>query len=140
MQAAILRVRLPYLAAWTARRRAIAARYRTKLSGATGVEPTPECDAGHVYHLFVVRSGERERLMASLAGRGIETLIHYPVPIPRQPALAGAQPADCPIAERACDEVLSLPLHPHLSDGEVDDVAGAIGATVQSKGCGECRH
>ena len=96
MQAAILRARLPRLAGWTARRRALAARYRAKLAEATAVEPTPECDAGHVYHLFVVRSAERQTLMASLAARGIETLIHYPVPIPRQPALAGSEPADCP--------------------------------------------
>ena len=52
--------------------------------------------------------------------------MHYPVPIPRQPALAGLAPADCPRAARACDEVLSLPLHPGLGDAEIDRVAGAV--------------
>jgi dTDP-4-amino-4,6-dideoxygalactose transaminase len=71
----------------------------------------------------------RAALQASLASSGIETLIHYPVPIPRQPALAGANPEDCPVATQACDEVLSLPLHPALSDSDVDTVA----ASVQSR-------
>jgi dTDP-3-amino-3,4,6-trideoxy-alpha-D-glucose transaminase len=140
LQAAILRVRLPRLAGWTARRRALAVRYRAKLAAAREVEPTPECDVGHVYHLFVVRTPARQALMASLAGRGIETLIHYPVPVPRQPAFAGATPADCPIAARVCDEVLSLPLHPQLRDDEIDEVAAAIGAAFHSKGCDECMH
>jgi dTDP-4-amino-4,6-dideoxygalactose transaminase len=90
--------------------------------------------------LFVVRSGGRKALMAGLAGRGIETLIHYPVPIPRQPALSGAQPADCPIAARVCEEVLSLPLHPRMSDNDVDDVATAIQSISISKGYDECMH
>src|SRR5207237_915919 len=125
-QAAILRVRLPLLPAWTARRRALALRYRAKLAGARGVEVTPECDAGHVYHLLVVRTPQRSALQAALTAQGIESLIHYPVPIQHQRALAGAAPAECPIAVRACDEVLSLPLHPRLNDRAVDDVAGAV--------------
>jgi dTDP-3-amino-3,4,6-trideoxy-alpha-D-glucose transaminase len=140
MQAAILRVRLPRLAGWTARRRALAARYRARLAGTTAVTPTPECDAGHVYHLFVVRSRDRQAIIARLAARGIEALIHYPVPIPRQPALSTAVPIDCPVAERACDEVLSLPLHPRLDDVDVDEVAAAIGETSLSKGSDECMH
>jgi dTDP-4-amino-4,6-dideoxygalactose transaminase len=83
LQAAILRARLPRLAAWTARRRALASRYRTVL-GAASLAVPPELDAGHVYHLFVVRSASRQNLQRHLASRGIETLIHYPVPIPRQ--------------------------------------------------------
>jgi dTDP-4-amino-4,6-dideoxygalactose transaminase len=127
MQAAILRARLPFLAGWTARRRAIAARYRRSLAG-DAVTPVPEIDAGHVYHLFVVRTPGRDALRAHLAARGIETLIHYPVPVPRQPALAAAQPADCPLAARACDEILSLPLHPALSDDDVEFIAEAVDA------------
>ena len=134
MQAAILRARLPLLPAWTTRRRALAARYRERLAGAP-VSVPPERDAGHVYHLFVVRSGARAELQAHLAGRGIETLIHYPVPIPRQPAVASATPADCPVATRACDEVVSLPLHPALGLEHVDDVAAAIHA-FDGKGTG----
>ena len=127
LQAAVLRARLPRLQGWTARRRAIAARYRRRLANAP-VALLPERDAGHVYHLFVVRTGERDGLQAHLAARGIETLIHYPVPIPRQPALAAERPADCPVAARMCGEILSLPLHPALSDDEVDEVAAAVHA------------
>jgi dTDP-4-amino-4,6-dideoxygalactose transaminase len=127
LQAAILRGRLAYLTQWTARRRSLAARYRRALAG-DAAAPVPELDAGHVYHLFVVRTAAREALRAHLVSRGVETLIHYPVPIPRQPALADAAPADCPIAARACDEVLSLPLYPGLADAAVDFVAEAIDA------------
>ena len=134
IQAAILRARLPRLGAWTERRRVLAARYRRLLMDAPGVEVVPARDSGHVYHLFVVRvrdTGDRDNnprsaLQASLASSGIDTLIHYPVPIPSQPALAGAQPADCPVALRACDEVLSLPLYPGLSDADVDMVAASV--------------
>jgi dTDP-4-amino-4,6-dideoxygalactose transaminase len=132
MQAAVLRARLPLLPAWTARRRALAARYRDRLAGAPAAVP-PEFDAGHVYHLFVVRSSARAELQAHLAARGIETLIHYPVAIPRQPALAGVEPAECPVATRACDEVVSLPLHPALGPEHVDDVAAAIHAFAPTR-------
>jgi dTDP-4-amino-4,6-dideoxygalactose transaminase len=126
MQAAILRARLPFLAGWTRTRRALAARYRAELA-AGGVPVPPEADAGHVYHLFVIRARRREQLQHHLTARGIETLVHYPVSIARQPALASASPADCPLASRACDEVLSLPLHPGLSEPDLQSVAAAVG-------------
>ena len=127
LQAAILRARLPYLKEWTARRRSLAALYRTWLDGAP-VQVPPELDAGHVYHLFVVRSREREALQRNLTARGVETLVHYPVPISRQAALADQAPATCPHADRACAEVLSLPLHPGLSTTDVETVAAAVRA------------
>jgi dTDP-4-amino-4,6-dideoxygalactose transaminase len=127
IQAAVLRERLKWLPAWTLRRRALAARYRARLEGAA-VEPLPERDAGHVYHLLVVTSRDRDGLQAHLAGSGIETLIHYPIPIPRQPALAGCRPDDCPVAARLCGAILSLPLHPALRDDEVDRIAAAVHA------------
>jgi dTDP-3-amino-3,4,6-trideoxy-alpha-D-glucose transaminase len=128
IQAAILRARLPLLAAWTARRRTLAAAYRAALASAPVMLPL-EADAGHVYHLFVVRSsrhGDRAELQRHLTARGVETLVHYPVPIPRQPAMAGTDPAECPRAAAACDEVLSLPLHPGLGDGALSEVAAAV--------------
>ena len=125
MQAAVLRARLPRLRAWTERRRALAARYRERLAGGP-VDVMPERDPGHVYHLFVVRTRQRRELQRELLTRGIETLVHYPVPIPAQPAMRAVDPASCPVAARACDEVLSLPLHQRLRDDEVDDVAAAI--------------
>jgi dTDP-3-amino-3,4,6-trideoxy-alpha-D-glucose transaminase len=126
LQAAVLRARLPYLVRWTDERRALAAEYRTTLRGGP-VAVVAERDAGHVYHLFVVRSGARGDLQAHLAAQGIETLIHYPVPIPRQPAVAAVHPDVCPIAAQAAGEVLSLPLHPGMRAQDVRDVATAVG-------------
>jgi len=124
LQAAILRARLPRLVAWTARRRAIAARYRAGIN-ATGVTVPPELDPGHVYHLFPVLAVDRRALKAQLTERGVETLIHYPVPIPRQPALASTDPRQCPVADRVSAEVLSLPMYPSLSDDDVEHVVAA---------------
>jgi len=79
-----------------------------------------------VYHLFPVLSPRRDGLQAALRAEGIETLIHYPVPIPRQPALQDQAPAACPEADRVCAQVLSLPMHPGLSDEDLQAVAGAV--------------
>jgi dTDP-4-amino-4,6-dideoxygalactose transaminase len=125
LQAAVLRARLPFLRGWTEERRALAGAYRAQLAGAPLTMP-PQVEAGHVYHLFVVRSSERDRLQGHLRERDIETLVHYPVPIPRQPALAPSRPADCPQADAACAELLSLPLRPGLSADDVARVASAI--------------
>jgi dTDP-4-amino-4,6-dideoxygalactose transaminase len=129
MQAAILRARLPWLPKWTAERRRLAAGYRTRLTGAAVTVP-PECDPGHVYHLFPILSTERDALQARLKSRGVETLIHYPVPIPRQPAVASERPANCPVADRVCDQVLSLPLHPGMAPPAVEEVASALHASA----------
>ncbi len=125
MQAAVLRARLARLPALTARRRELAARYRRALAGGPLVVP-PECDSGHVYHLFPVRTPDRTRFQAALAARGIETLVHYPIPIPRQQAFTSLNPAPCPIADRVCAEICSLPLHPLMSNADVDMVAEAV--------------
>jgi dTDP-3-amino-3,4,6-trideoxy-alpha-D-glucose transaminase len=127
MQAAILRARLAWLPKWTATRRQLAAAYRAALDGADVVVP-PELDAGHVYHLFPVLSERRDVLREHLRARGVETLIHYPVPIPRQPALAGERPAQCPVADRVCDQVLSLPLHQGMTRDTVLTIAAALRA------------
>jgi dTDP-4-amino-4,6-dideoxygalactose transaminase len=126
LQAAVLRARLRYLGPWTARRRALARDYRDALAGAESIAVPPELDAGHVYHLFPVLSGQRDTVRARLRDAGIETLIHYPVAIPRQPALASEQPADCPVANRVCDAVFSLPLYPHLPAGAIAKTAAAF--------------
>jgi len=125
LQAAILRARLAFLPEWTRKRRALAAAYRAALRGAP-VRVPAEIDPGHVYHLFVVRSQERARLQDVLRSRGVETLIHYPVPIPRQPAVATEEPAECPVADRACNELVSLPLYPSLPPAAVVEVAAAV--------------
>jgi dTDP-4-amino-4,6-dideoxygalactose transaminase len=127
MQAAILRARLAWLPRWTAERRALAAEYRRRLADAPVTVP-PERDPGHVYHLFPILSRDRTALQAHLKARGIETLVHYPVPIPRQPALASERPDACPIADRICNDVLSIPLHPGMTRQAVEAVAAALHA------------
>lgn len=127
VQAAILRARLPRLAERTAVRRQLAADYRARLAGAS-VEVPRECDAGHVYHLFPVLVDARDRFQAHMRAAGIETLIHYPVPIPRQPAAATWTPGQCPVADRVCARVVSLPLYPSLPAAALADAAAAVAA------------
>ena len=127
MQAAILRARLKHLPAWTAKRRAIAAQYRSALKN-DRVRVPREFDAGHVYHLFPVLAEHREAFQAHMKQHGVETLIHYPVPIPRQPALRSSSPAMCAIAERVCSQVVSLPMYPGLSDTQISAVSAAVEA------------
>jgi dTDP-3-amino-3,4,6-trideoxy-alpha-D-glucose transaminase len=127
LQAAILRARLPLLAQWTARRRALAAVYHRELAGAPVMMP-PVREQGHVYHLFPVLSEQRDALQRHLANEGIETLIHYPVAIPQQPALAATNPAECPVATRVCAQVLSLPLYPSLPDRDAAQIAAVVRA------------
>ena len=112
---------------WTAERRSLASDYRRHLRGAPITVPA-EHDPGHVYHLFPILSGDRAALQAHLKSRGVETLIHYPVPITRQPAFAEARPDRCPVTDRVCDQVLSLPLHPGLAARAIENVAAALHA------------
>jgi dTDP-3-amino-3,4,6-trideoxy-alpha-D-glucose transaminase len=126
MQAAILRARLRYLPAWTAKRRAIAARYRGAFGQGAPITVPREFDSGHVYHLFPLLTEARDRFQAHMSSRGVETLIHYPVPIPRQPALAATSPAMCVVADRVCSQVVSLPMYPALSDAAVSAVIDGV--------------
>ncbi|AMY12641.1 dTDP-3-amino-3,6-dideoxy-alpha-D-galactopyranose transaminase [Luteitalea pratensis] len=125
MQAAILRERLQRLPAWTAQRRAIAAHYRARVAGPS-VHVPREFDAGHVYHLFVVRTPKRDAFRAHMATQGVQTLVHYPKALTQQAAILSESPASCPEAERAADEVCSLPLYPSLSMADADLVADAV--------------
>jgi dTDP-4-amino-4,6-dideoxygalactose transaminase len=128
LQAAILRARLPFLPAWTTQRRALADCYRRQLAGSPVVIP-PELDRGHVYHLFVVLAGDRGRrqaLQQHLSSRGIETLVHYPVAIPKQRAIADQKPDPCPVADAVCEHVLSLPLHTGLDQQIISDIAACV--------------
>jgi dTDP-3-amino-3,4,6-trideoxy-alpha-D-glucose transaminase len=126
LQAAVLRVRLASLAAETAMRRLHAAFYRDALVG--HVTPVAERDPGHVYHLFPVRSASRDELRAHLARAGVETLIHYPVPLHKQPAFSHLAPRECPVAARAAAELVSLPLHARLHARQRARVTDAIQA------------
>jgi dTDP-4-amino-4,6-dideoxygalactose transaminase len=127
LECALLAVRLRQLDARVAARRQLAAIYREALSHSDRVRIVGS-DRGHAYHLFVVRVGERDRVRAHLTEVGIETAIHYPTPVHLQPAFAalGHKPGDFPVAERAADEILSLPMFPELSHDEARFVADAL--------------
>jgi dTDP-3-amino-3,4,6-trideoxy-alpha-D-glucose transaminase len=128
IQAAMLAVKLPRLAEFNARRARLARRYSQALAGSALVLPATAAWASPVWHLYVVRTPERDALRAHLSVRGVETGIHYPVPPHRQPAFAGTPLASAhlPAAEQLAGEVLSLPMGPHLSEAEQDIVISAI--------------
>lgn len=128
MQAALLRVFLRHLPAWTERRRALAALYLRELEGSKVVLPEEQPYAQANYHLFVIRHPRRDVLMEGLKARGIGSLIHYPIPLHLQPAFAclGGRAGDFPVAETAAREILSLPLYPELTDDQVIEVARAV--------------
>jgi dTDP-4-amino-4,6-dideoxygalactose transaminase len=128
LQAAILRAKLPFLEAENARRREVADRY----DAAFAELPVRRLSSRHgslpARHLYPIRTAERDRLRERLAADGVETGVHYPEPIHLQPAYAflGRGPGDFPVAEEASRTILSLPIHPGLSDAQVEAVAGAV--------------
>jgi dTDP-4-amino-4,6-dideoxygalactose transaminase len=126
MQAALLGVKLDHLAAWTERRRAIAAAYTARLDGAPIRLPVERAPARPVYHLFTVRHPRRDALRKALAELGVGTAVHYPVPIPAQPVFGVDDERRWPESWRAAREVLSLPCFPELTDDEVERVAAAV--------------
>ncbi len=129
LQAALLRVKLRHLAGWNAARRRIARRYDKLLSDTRLILPDLPADERHVFHLYVVRAKERDRLQAALRDRGIGTAVHYPLPAHLQPVykdLGLAAPGSLPVTERLAGEVLSLPIFPELTDAEVEAVAAAV--------------
>jgi dTDP-4-amino-4,6-dideoxygalactose transaminase len=129
LQAAILRVKLRHLDVDNARRQALAAIYDETLPP-TLQKPIALPDGAHVYHLYVIRHPQRDRLADFLREKGIGTGVHYPVPIHLQPAYRGqlAGEGALPETERAAKEVLSLPMYPELSAEQAQQVADAIRA------------
>jgi dTDP-4-amino-4,6-dideoxygalactose transaminase len=128
IQAAVLRVKLPHLDEWNARRQYLADAYREHLGGLPVRLPAPAEEGRHVYHLFVVETERRDDLRAALTEDGIETGIHYPVPLHLQPALAslGYKRGAFKNAERLAVVSLSLPMYPELPLEHLERVAGAI--------------
>ncbi len=126
LQAAILRVKLPYLETWNARRRQIAQIYSENLKPYLQV-PCEMPYALHVYHQYTVRHPERDRLAAHLQQQGIGSSVHYPVPAHLQPAYRDLAPEGAlPAAEAAAREVLSLPMHPFLQEEQLEAVIRAV--------------
>lgn len=135
IQGAVLRVKLKRLAAMNEARRTHARLYSKLLAGVPGVTAPKEAkDRTHVYHVYAVRVAERDRVMKSLAGRGIGCGVHYPIPIHLQPAYKslGYKPGDFPVAEQCAEEFLSLPMFPEMTDGQVKEVVGALSSLVRA--------
>ena len=139
IQGAVLNVKLKYLDGWNELRRAHAARYNELLAGAQRVSgddggalalPQELPYARHIYHLYVVQTGARDELQKHLSAEGIQTGIHYPVPVHLQPAYAslGHKAGDFPEAERQAARVLSLPMFPELTDEQIARVAESVRA------------
>ena len=129
IQAAVLRIKLRHLDAWNEKRRANAARYRAAIGGGGrgGLVVPVELDgAHHVYHHFTLRSPRRAELVARLDAAGVGTAVYYPKALHEQPAFARWARGRLPEAERAAAEVLSVPVHPWLTDAEVERVATAL--------------
>jgi dTDP-4-amino-4,6-dideoxygalactose transaminase len=129
LHAAILRVKLRHLDAQNARRREIASAYDTALAGGALHAPRRRTEAQHVFHLYVLRTPERSALQQRLREAGVGTAVHYPVPVHLQPAYHGRialGPNGCQQTERAAGEVLSLPMFPEMTEGQVEHVCQAL--------------
>jgi dTDP-4-amino-4,6-dideoxygalactose transaminase len=134
-QGAVLRIKLRHLYAWTSRRQEIAREYRRLLTNARLQLPVDDPRDECVYHQFVIYTDNRNAAVSQLAERDIETVVHYPRPIHLQPAYSslGLPPGTFPCAERACERVLSLPLHPGLTPEQIEYVANAVREIVGVK-------
>ncbi|MER3484404.1 MAG: erythromycin biosynthesis sensory transduction protein eryC1 [Meiothermus sp.] len=126
LQAAILRVKLPRLEAWNARRREVAKAYTLGMNGAVAT-PCEAPYALHIFHQYTVRHPERDRLAEHLKAKGVGSSVHYPLPAHLQPAYRDLAPeGSLPEAENAAREVLSLPMHPFLEDAQIEAVIAAV--------------
>jgi len=130
IQAAVLNVKLPHLNDWNNSRRARAARYNAALSNSIVILPREMDYARHVYHVYAVQSDNRDELQERLTATGVQTGVHYPIPIHLQPAYVslGYKRGDLPVTERLAERVLSLPMFPELSDEQIERVAEAVTA------------
>jgi dTDP-4-amino-4,6-dideoxygalactose transaminase len=127
LQAAILDVKLKHLDKWTERRRTIARIYDAGLKDIV-ITPSVMPNVKHVYHLYVIRIKNRDRVKELLAEKGIATGIHYPIPLPFLKAYSylGHTPADFPVAYSMKDEILSLPIHGDMTDEQVEYVIASL--------------
>jgi dTDP-4-amino-4,6-dideoxygalactose transaminase len=128
LQAALLRVKLTHLETWNESRRQCAALYDTLLAGSDIIAPIETPESTHVYHLYVIRSSQRDALQAYLKEQGIGTAIQYPLPVHLQPFYAnrGFQQGQFPVAEQVCGEILSLPMFPEMTAEQVEYVVAQV--------------
>jgi dTDP-4-amino-4,6-dideoxygalactose transaminase len=132
LQAAVLNVKLRHLDAWNAQRRAAASRYDALLTP-IGIEPPKSASIErHVYHLYVVQVPDRDSVQKQLSAHGIQTGIHYPIPIHLQPAYAELNKPEgsYPKTEAAAKRILSLPMFPEIAGGQIDRVVRALESAV----------
>ncbi len=125
----MLRVKLPYLEGWTEARRAHAARYDAAFEGAAGIHPPVALPGNrHVYNQYTIRCDDRDAVKASLDANGIGAGIYYPVPLHLQECFRGLGygRGDFPVSERACEQVLSLPVYPELTASQQDEVIESV--------------
>ena len=122
LQAAILNAKLPYLNSWNQRRREIAQHYHQAFSSVGIVCPLEDAERFHIYHLYVIRVPQRDYFQQLLQEEGITTIIHYPIPVHLQKCYAECewQSRFLPVTEKLASEIVSLPLYPELTDGEVN--------------------
>jgi dTDP-4-amino-4,6-dideoxygalactose transaminase len=132
VQGAILGVKLRHLEAWTEARRRNAAEYGRQLADTSVTLPRERQDVRHVYHLYVVRLQQRDSWRARLNDAGVQTGVHYPIPVHLQPAYRdlGYSAGDFPVCEHASREVLSLPMFPELTPAQIGEVASALRTSV----------
>jgi dTDP-4-amino-4,6-dideoxygalactose transaminase len=130
IQGAILGVKLRHLERWTEQRRSRAAAYRRALAGTPAVLPVERADVRHVYHVFAVRLKQRDAWRARFAELGIQTGVHYPIPVHLQPAHRdlGYERGAFPVSESVASEILSLPIFPELTDEQIETIGGALRA------------
>ncbi|MGZ8905427.1 MAG: DegT/DnrJ/EryC1/StrS family aminotransferase [Methylobacter sp.] len=128
IQGAVLRVKLKHLDAWTEGRRAAAAHYNELLSDSGVQTPEAMSYARHVYHVYAIRTQHRSEWQQALQAKGIQTGIHYPIPVHLLPAYAdlGYTKGDFPHSEKAANEVLSLPMFPELTQAQCKEVSEAV--------------
>ena len=128
LQAAILLTKIKYLDTWNTRRRDIADFYNQNIKNKAITKPVEVSYGKHVFHLYVIRHPERDRLQAYLQNNDVQTVIHYPLPIHLQEAYKdlGYSQGDFPVAEKVAEEILSLPIFPQLRDKEAETVAELI--------------
>ncbi len=128
LQAAVLLIKLRYLEEWTEQRRTIARWYGESLRDAELILPAERADARHVYHLFVVRHPERDRLAGHLRNRGIHCGVHYPHPLSHAVPFRNVRtvPEGLPVCTQLASEIVSLPMYPELSRSQVERVADAV--------------
>jgi dTDP-4-amino-4,6-dideoxygalactose transaminase len=133
LQAAFLSAKLPHLDEWNASRRLAASRYDAMLAGVSEVKRLATIDdVVHVHHLYVVLVNDRDRVREALAAAGIETGIHYPVPLHLTPAYSslGYAVGDFPVAEGLAERSMSLPMHPHLSSAQTEYVVEQLAKAI----------